>query len=180
MIARARALTAGLENVAWQLGDALRLPHRDGTFSIVSSRFAFHHCPDPGGVLREMARVCRPGGTVVLVDLLASDDPRKAAAFHRMEILRDPSHVRSLTLAELAALFTAAGLAPPRASFYRLESELDGVLARSFPRLEDVPTIRRLYEESVADDGMGLFTRRDGERIRFAYPVAILAAARPT
>jgi hypothetical protein len=43
-------------------------------------------------VLAEMRCVCRYGGRVVVADLMASPDPAKAAAFHRMEMLRDPSH----------------------------------------------------------------------------------------
>src|SRR5207244_7010379 len=64
MIERARALQAekGLENVSWRLGDVLPLPYPDGSFSIVTSRFAFHHFLDPRGVLAEMKRVCAPGG----------------------------------------------------------------------------------------------------------------------
>src|SRR5438128_4195738 len=65
MIERARALAAekGLANVAWQVGDVLPLPYPDGAFSLVVSRFAFHHFAEPRAVLAEMKRVCagRPG-----------------------------------------------------------------------------------------------------------------------
>src|SRR6185369_10253048 len=66
MIERARALQQekGLTNVTWRLGDVLPLPFADGSFSIVTSRFAFHHFLDPGAVLAEMKRVCAPGGRV--------------------------------------------------------------------------------------------------------------------
>src|SRR5439155_824322 len=109
-----------LANVAWQVGDVLPLPYPDGAFSLVVSRFAFHHFPEPRAVLAEMKRVCAPGGRVVLVDVAASEDTAKAAAFNRMEKLRDPSHVRALTLAELEGLFAEVGLSAPRAKFYQL------------------------------------------------------------
>jgi SAM-dependent methyltransferase len=178
MLARARELAAGagLCNVAFAEGDVARLPWADGAFSVVVSRFAFHHLERPAAVLAEMRRVCRPGGRVVVCDLTASDDPAKAVAFHRIEILRDPSHVRALTLPDLRALFEAAGLHAPQATFYRLAFELEGLLERSFPRPEDVATIRAAYVASVADDGLGLGTHRHGDQIRAAYPVAILAA----
>jgi SAM-dependent methyltransferase len=177
---RARAVAAerGVANVEWRLGDVLPLAYPDGAFSLVVSRFAFHHFPDPLAVLREMRRVCAPRGRVVVCDLLASADPAKAAAFHRMEILRDPSHVRALTLAELVALFGDAGLARPAAAFCELRADVDGVLARSFPVPGSVDTIRAMFADSLADDGLGLSTRRDGERILFAYPVAMLRAPR--
>jgi ubiquinone/menaquinone biosynthesis C-methylase UbiE len=178
MIERARALAAekGLTNVAWQVGDVLPLPYPDAAFSLVVSRFAFHHFPDPRAVLAEMKRVCAPGGRVVLVDVAASGDPAKAAALNRMEKLRDPSHVRALTLAELEGLFAQVGLAVPRATFYQLKADLEGLLERSFPEAGDAEGIRRMFVESLADDGLGLGTRRRGDAIVFAYPVAALAA----
>lgn len=178
MLARAQELTAGLPNVTLQQGDVLPLPYAESSFSTVVSRFAFHHFPEPARVLAEMRRVCRPGGRVVVCDLTASDDPAKAAAFHRVEMLRDPSHVRALTLGELAALFPAVGLPAPVSTFYRLPFELEGLLARSFPRPEDVPAIRAAYVASADDDGLGLDTRRVGDEIHAAYRVAILVAGR--
>ena len=41
-----------------------------------------------------------------------------------LEKLRDPSHVRCLTLPELKGLFGAAGFREPRASFYELRDEV--------------------------------------------------------
>ena len=178
MLARARELTAGLPNVTLDQGDVLPLPYADGTFSIVVSRFAFHHFQDPRAVLTEMRRVCRSGGRVVLCDLMASDDPAKAEAFHEIEMLRDPSHVRALPLAELEALYAAIGLAPPTRTFYSLRFELEGLLERSFPRPEDVETIRAAYTAAVDGDTLGLGTHRVGNEIRSAYRVVILAAPR--
>ena len=178
MIERGRALAAekGLANVAWQVGDVLPLPYPDGAFSLVVSRFAFHHFPEPRAVLAEMKRVCTPGGRVVLVDVAASEDTAKAAAFNRMEKLRDPSHVRALTLAELEGLFAEVGLSAPRAKFYQLKSELEGLLERSFPEPGDAERIRRIFLDSLDSDGLGLATQPRGDTIVFAYPVAALVA----
>jgi SAM-dependent methyltransferase len=180
MVARAEALqhVRRITNVSWRVGDVLPLPFPDGAFSIVSSRFAFHHFLDPGLVFDEMRRVCAPGGRIVVADLVASADPAKAAALNRMERLRDPSHVRALTLAELEALFTARGLGPPRQRFYRLASDVEGLLQRSFPAPGDDEVIRGMFVESIAGDGLGLDVRRHRDEIRFAYPVAILVADR--
>lgn len=46
------------------VGDALCLPFRDGVFDLVLSSECIEHTPDPERALREMSRVCRPGGTV--------------------------------------------------------------------------------------------------------------------
>lgn len=180
MIERARALAGerGLANVTLTVGDVLPLPYGDDAFSVVVSRFAFHHFPDPGAVLREMTRVCRPGGRVVVADAAASRDPARAEAFNRMERLRDPSHVRALSLPELVALFRDAGLGEPAVTRYELASDLDGLLARSYPDPGGAEGVRALFRESLADDGLGLGAREREGRIHFAYPIAILAAAR--
>ena len=178
MLERARALQAehGLTNVTWQHGDALPLPYPEGTFTLVVSRFAFHHLLEPGAVLKEMRRVCVPGGTVMVID--SAPAPEKAAAFNRVEVLRDPSHVRALPLAEHLALFASAGLPAPRQTFYRLQTDIDGLLSRSFPNPGDADRIRAIYEASLADDALDMAPRRDGETVRLAFPVAVLAARR--
>ena len=92
MLERASKLAAskGLANVAWRQGDVYSLPYDDGSFAIVTTRFSCHHFLDPAAVLREMVRVCAPGGRIVVVDDYASEDPAKAAAFNQLEKLRDP------------------------------------------------------------------------------------------
>src|SRR3954467_14573776 len=94
--AREHAAALGLTNVDWRVGNVLPLPFPDATFSVVVSRFAFHHFPDPLAVLHEMARVVTRLGRLVIADMLASDDPKRADALNRMERLRDPSHTRAL------------------------------------------------------------------------------------
>ena len=180
MLERARALAAekGLANVSWQHGEVERLPYPDGAFTIVVTRFAMHHFLDPAAVFREMVRVCAPGGRIVVVDTYTSEDPAKAAAFNRLEILRDPSHARSLYLTELKALFRSAGLGEPRASFYELRDTVTNLLARSFPNPGDDTKIIGMFTAAIEDDSLGIPVRRAGEELEYAYPVAILAADR--
>ena len=180
MIERARSLQAeqGLSNVSWKQGDVLPLPWPDGAFSIVTSRFAFHHFLDPRAVLAEMRRVCSPGGKVVVIDTEASPDVAKAAEFNRMEKLRDPSHVRAMPLTELRGLFPQAGLPAPRGTSYRLEGELEALLGRSFPLAGDADKIREIFAASLGDDRLGIPMAREDARIRYAYPVAVLVADR--
>jgi SAM-dependent methyltransferase len=181
MLEQAQRLAAekGLTNVEWRQGDVNSLPFGDGSFTIMVTRFSVHHFADPAAVLREMARVCAPGGRVVVVDMYASADPAKAAEFNRLERLRDPSHVRSLSLDELKGVFGKAGLPEPEASFCELRDEVENLLARSFPEPGDDVKIIELFKGSAADDRLGVPVRIEGERIHYAYPVAILAARRP-
>ena len=174
--ARAHAEDQGLANVSWCLADVLPLPWPDGAFTLVSSRFAFHHFLDPQAVLGEMVRVCAPGGTVLVADPAPAAE--KAAAYDRIERLRDPSHVRALPLGGHLDLFRQAGLPEPRVTHYRLESDLTGLLSRSFPEPGDAEKIRAVILADLADDALDLQVRRDGDRIRLGHPIAVLAARR--
>jgi SAM-dependent methyltransferase len=178
--ARALASAKGLTNVEWHQGDVRALPFSNAAFSIVVTRFSFHHFQDPLGALREMARVCRPGGRIVVVDMIASEDSAKAAAWNRLEALRDPSHFRALSLSELGALFPAAGLPAPQAGFYDLRGAVRALLARSFPRPGDTERIISLFEAQAEQDTMGIEVwREEDDGLHYAYRVAILASARP-
>jgi SAM-dependent methyltransferase len=175
MLQRARGLASerGLLNVSWRLGDVLELPFPDAAFSIVVSRLAFHHFEQPAAVLKEMRRVCRTGGKVAVIDIVAPPDPSHAAALHETERLRDPSHVRFLAQPELVALFQAAALPTPKLHGYRLALELESWLSRSFPDPRDIPEIRRRIAASLADNRLGIGTRREGDQLHFSYDVAI-------
>ena len=178
MIAQARSLQLdkGLANLTWQIGDVVHLPFEDNSFSIVASRYSFHHLIDPPAVLAEMARVCISEGRVAVADVVASSEPKRAAAFDYMEKLRDPSHVRALTLAEMADLFQQVGLGDLRTSLYSLEIGLEDVLRGSSPNPGDADKVRQLFAENV---DMGIVTRREGAEIHLAYPIAITVAEKP-
>jgi ubiquinone/menaquinone biosynthesis C-methylase UbiE len=174
--ARAHATQQGLTNVTWQLGDVLPLPWPDASFSIVTSRFAFHHFLEPLAVLREMTRVARPGGRVVVVD--STPRRERADAFNRMERLRDPSHVRSLPVEEHRDLYGRVGLPEPRVTSYRLEGELESLIGRSFPHPGDDEKIREIFRAALKDDALDIEPRLENGQIRYGFPVSVLVADR--
>jgi ubiquinone/menaquinone biosynthesis C-methylase UbiE len=163
-----------LKNVSWEQGDVYSLPFPDAHFSIVSSRFAFHHLQDPLSALKEMKRVCNPGGKIVVADM--APQPAKAAALNAAELLRDPSHVRSMPEDELRGLFEQANLATPQINRYRMEGELEDLLSRSFPNEGDADRVRRIYAESIPNDALDLNTRLADGKIFYSLPVAVLVA----
>jgi SAM-dependent methyltransferase len=97
----------GVRNVLLQRGDVTDLPFVSGSFDLVVCRFAVHHFDRPDVAIDEMARVCRPGGRVGIVDMVADAD--RNDAFNDIERRRDPSHTRSLTVDELHEMLGAAG-----------------------------------------------------------------------
>jgi ubiquinone/menaquinone biosynthesis C-methylase UbiE len=164
----------GLKNVSWEQGDVYALPFPNAHFSVVSSRFVFHHLQDPLAALKDMKRVCMPDGKIVVADM--APDATKADALNRAELLRDPSHVRALPEKELGALFAEAGLPSPQVSYYRLESELEELLSRSFPNEGDADRLRKIFADSIADDALGLNTRWENGKIHYGFPVAVMVA----
>jgi len=75
--ARAKAAERGDTTTTWQLGDVRALPFDDDTFDVVHAHQVLQHLGDPVAALREMARVCRPGGLVA-----ARDADYAAMAWH--------------------------------------------------------------------------------------------------
>ena len=57
-----------------------------------------------------MARVCRADGLVAIEDLIASEQPERAAYYNEFERLRDTSHTSALAMSELIKMMGAAGL----------------------------------------------------------------------
>ena len=180
MIEQARALQAskGLANLDWRVADVADLPFDDASFSVVFSRYAFHHLLDPARVLAEMARVCRPGGRVVVVDVHARD-PEQGAAYDRMEKLRDPSHVRAIGLDEFASLYAKAGLLPPAVRTYGLEVDADALLAATDTPAGPREQVRSLLQEDVGVDALGVDAREAGGSLRFTFPIAVLVGLKP-
>lgn len=180
MIDEARALQRerGLDNVTWNVGDVTTLPYPDASFTVVFSRYAFHHMLDPGTVLAEMVRVAAPGGRVVVVDVYTSS-PEQAALYDEVERLRDPSHVRALGLDELRALCHHAGLAGVTTDFYDLDVALEPLLGSSFPDPGAADEIRRIYAGDIGRDCLGVGARRVDGAVRFAFPIVILAGQTP-
>jgi SAM-dependent methyltransferase len=63
----AMAAEAARRGGAAAVGDATALPVRDATCDLVLAAHLLHHVPLPQQVVAELARVCRPGGIVVIV-----------------------------------------------------------------------------------------------------------------
>jgi ubiquinone/menaquinone biosynthesis C-methylase UbiE len=174
--ARARQTERGLANVEWDLCDAGALPYPDDRFDLVVTRFSFHHLREPLTILREMRRVCRVGGTIVLADVAPL--PEASENYDRFETLRDPSHTHALTEPEFDALFAAASLPIVRRVRHGLPMELEGQIAASFPEPGAADELRRLFEADLGVNTLGVDARRERDQIWFTYPVLVLASTK--
>jgi len=66
--ARERVARKGVRNVRLLQMDAANLKFGDDTFDIVYAPYVISVVPDPVAVTREMCRVCRPGGRIVILN----------------------------------------------------------------------------------------------------------------
>lgn len=99
----ARLAERGVRNVSLREANAAQLPFANASFDLVFCRAAVHHFAEPERQVREMVRVCRPGGRVVLLDMIAPSADVQAR-FDALHVEIDPSHTHCLLEAELAAL----------------------------------------------------------------------------
>jgi ArsR family transcriptional regulator len=73
MLQSAKRRLAGFHNVDLRRGDLEALPVDDGRLDAATLMLVLHHVPEPGRALGEVHRVLKPGGRVLIVDMLPHD-----------------------------------------------------------------------------------------------------------
>jgi SAM-dependent methyltransferase len=94
----------GLPRPDAALADAEQLPFASASFDLVTCRIAPHHFPAPDRFVREVTRVLRSGGRFILVDSTVPKSAEGAEWLNHLETLRDPTHHRTLSVAEWSNL----------------------------------------------------------------------------
>lgn len=111
-------------------GNALELPFPDGSFDVVTSGFMLRNVADLARALREMARVVRPGGRVVTLEL----------SHPRQPLLRAPFRLYMERAIPLMGAWAAKRSRGPIAPYAWLPASW-----RGFP---DAPGLARMLEEA--------------------------------
>jgi ubiquinone/menaquinone biosynthesis C-methylase UbiE len=106
----ARARADAPRNVEVVVADGEHLPFERASFDVAGTLRTLHHTPRPELLVAELARVTRPGGTILIVDQLAPADPLVGLELTRFEHARDPSTTRVLADADLRGLFDSNSL----------------------------------------------------------------------
>ncbi len=88
-------------NVRFEGAAAEDLPFAADSFDMVVTRYSIHHFLRPELALHQMHRVCRRGGELLVIDIVAPDDPPCARRFNSLERSRDSSHSRALSSRDL-------------------------------------------------------------------------------
>ena len=116
-LAEQNVVAAGCEGqIRLEYVDAKLLPYANASFDGVVSNSLLHHLPNPLPFLRELKRVLKPNGFILLRDLLRPQTPEQLETYlekvhdynaHQTQLFRD-SLQAAFTLAEVEALLQAA------------------------------------------------------------------------
>lgn len=150
----------GLNNIDTQQGYAEALPFADASFEVVISRYSAHHWHDVGQALREVKRVLKPGGTLIIMDVMSPGHPVRNIWLQTVEALRDTSHVQNYSSGEWLSMITEAGLISRTLTTDRLVLEFASWVARMRtpqPLCEAI----RLYQQSASHEVKRYFELQD-------------------
>lgn len=106
---RQAAQARGLNGIDTVQGQADALPFDDARFCAVATRYSAHHWAALEASLQEMHRVLKPGGWLLLIDILGEEEALCDTHLQAMELLRDCSHVRNRSASQWQALLARAG-----------------------------------------------------------------------
>jgi len=164
-------------NITWDVGEAVPLPYPNNAFSLVITRYSFHHLLCPEKALTEMIRVCQPDGRVLVADVAV--EPSRSEAYDRLEIMRDPSHTHALTEVEFNDLFNSSDLINCRQSRYGVDIELEAQLEASFPKSGDKPRLRKIITDDIGQDKFGINARMENNNVAYTVPIAVFVGQKP-
>ena len=168
-IGKAEAEKNGISNISFVLGDAAELPFLDSSFDIVFSRLAFHHFPAAEQPFAEMVRVLKPGGRLVMIDMEAAEEGLRRVE-DEIEILRDPSHIHTLSKAEMLALYEKHGLAVDVCDTVRMPMKLQNWLEHTKTPLNiQADIIARMEQDINGGTKTGFYPYRSQGEILFDH-----------
>ncbi len=140
MLALARARLGGPEfgHCTVRLGDMYRLALPDAAFDVVLMQMLLHHAEDPPAALAEAARVLRPGGRLIVVDLASHHDTATLARLaHRWPGFSDERMGALLAGAGLRAGPAAAIAGPLEVRLWAADRPVPPPLAAAARHLEE-------------------------------------------
>jgi SAM-dependent methyltransferase len=172
--AKRGAADEGIEKVSFSVGDATALEFADGSFDGAVTRLSLHHIPLPGRAIAELARVVRPGGSVIVGDLIADEADGDGALWREeIERLRDPSHWVCRTPRQLREMGSAAGLSLEHEQLIPLDIDFEDWLARGSGGRAAAPLVDELLaQRPEGAESFRVTSGEEGPRLHQRYWLA--------
>jgi len=123
-----RAKADAPANVEVVVGDGEHLPFDDFEFDVAATLRTLHHTQRPELLVAELTRVTKPGGTILVVDQLAPNEPLASIELTRFEHARDPSTTRLLADVDMRGLFDSNNLVLRRQEVMRETRDIEAYL----------------------------------------------------
>lgn len=148
--------------------DGARLPLASRSFDLALTAQALHHVSDLIPFLRELRRVAKEDGAVLIVDQVATERYEEIVVRHELEVLRDPSHAATRPPSAFSIMARAAGLEIVDERIFTGENRLSQWMwPGEFPESR-IEAVRDFIERFGAETGMEwrreaddwVFTRR--------------------
>jgi ubiquinone/menaquinone biosynthesis C-methylase UbiE len=160
-VAAAEAKERGHDQMEFRAGPAEQLPFPDTSFDLVVTRYSAHHWMNALAAVHEAARILKPGGTLIVIDVLAPENPLMDTVLQTVEILRDLSHVRDYRESEWRSMLEAANLSSPCVHRWRLQMEFDSWVARIRTTPARVDALKVVLDELPSEAREYFAVRRD-------------------
>ena len=139
------AAVRGFANIRTVQGVAEALPFPDAHFELAISRYSAHHWHDVPAAIREVRRVLKSTGRMLLIDTTGGENPLLDTHLQTIELLRDPSHIRNYTVPEWVAMFREAGFAVSLRQRWPLTLEFNGWIERMRTPSDRVAAIHAVW-----------------------------------
>ena len=156
------ATRRGTTGIATRVARAEALPFPDHSVDVVATRFSAHHWLDVPRALQECRRVLRPGGYLLVLDLLGDDSPLVDTHLQALELIRDPSHVRDYTTAEWSRHLCSAGFRTEQYESWPLRLEFQPWVERMAVAPDLVELLRKLMARAPEEVRTQLRFEADG------------------
>ena len=175
-LAHDRLEKAQLTNAYFSVASVEALPFKENEFDQVITRLSLHHFHDVAAVLSEVRRVLRPGGDLIIADVVSPEDADESALHNSLEQLRDPTHVRMFAPAELLEIIHVAG--------FSLVSEEEWEQQRSFLEWAQIianpartdPLQNAMRALARAGQGAGIALREEAGQLFFTHRWRLVVA----
>lgn len=127
-----------------------KIPFSDSSVDIVVSRLCLNKCFNIHSYLKEVYRILKPGGNLIISDIIVPDVPVFDTWLNTFRLVLDNSHIRSFSIKQITNLLENYSFSLEDISSNQLTTNLVE-LGKNKPSLDQLFTIKNLLLNSPKD-----------------------------